>query len=239
MPKDNKPSKRPFDLGKRVLRARPATVGRAYERMFAAYGPQDWWPGDTTEEIIIGAVLTQNTSWKNVEKALRNLRVNGGFGFKKLARLRESELAERIRPAGYYNLKARRLLSVVEFFLGRCDGAFERLAPVSNAKLRDELLATYGVGPETADSILLYAFERRVFVVDAYTIRIGGRHGWFPTDTRYEEARSFFERSFPPETALYNEAHALLVRVGNRHCRPHPICEGCPLNAKGCGRIRL
>ncbi|MCX7046603.1 MAG: endonuclease III domain-containing protein, partial [Candidatus Sumerlaeota bacterium] len=212
------------------LHAKPAVGRRAFERMFAFFGPRHWWPGETREEIIIGAVLTQNTNWKNVEKAIENLKRADALDFHRMAALKPAALAELIRPAGYYNIKAGRLQSVCHYFIQRCGGDLDRLEEVDDATLRSELLATHGVGRETADSILLYALERPVFVIDAYTLRIGARHGWFPEGTKYEEARSFFERSVRRDVALYNEYHALLVAVGNRYCKPKPACAGCPLN---------
>jgi len=160
-----------------------------------------------------------------------------------------SELAELIRPAGYFNVKARRLQSVCRFFVERCGGNLDTLRSIETGALREELLAVHGVGRETADSILLYALDRPVFVIDAYTLRIGARRGWFPEGTTYEAARSFFERSLGASSAqgggasspqalvaLYNEYHALLVRAGNRHCKPRPRCEACPLRPAGpCG----
>lgn len=206
--------------------------------MLNAFGPLRWWPGETREEIIVGAVLTQNTSWRNVEKAIVNLRNANALEFETICELPREELAELIRPSGYFNLKARRLKAVCRYFLERCDGDLDGLGAIETTTLRDELLDVYGVGPETADSILLYALERRVFVIDAYTLRIGRRHGWFPDDTKYEEARAFFERSLDGSVALYNEYHALLVRVGATTCKPTPRCEECPLNHQNCGPIQ-
>lgn len=201
--------------------------------MFEALGPQRWWPADTAEEVIIGAVLTQNTAWKNVEKALTVLKADQACSLRAIAAMPQDDLAERIRSAGYYNIKARRLQAVCRFFEDHCGYDLKRLNKRDTPSLREALLAVNGVGRETADSILLYALDRTVFVIDAYTLRIGARHGWFPPGTGYEEARDLFERSLPADRALFNEYHALLVRVGNRHCRPRPRCEGCPLNRSG------
>ena len=222
--------------GDPALPAKPALCQQAFQRMLDALGPQRWWPAQTREEVIIGAVLTQNTAWTNVEKALKNLRDDDALTLQALAALPPDDLAGRIRPAGYFNLKTRRLQCVARFFMDRCGGDLSALADTPTGDLRDELLAVYGVGRETADSILLYALDRPVFVIDAYTLRIGARHGWFPPETPYEAARSFFERSLAPDVALFNEYHALLVRVGNRYCRPRrPLCEGCPLAWPDCG----
>ena len=218
------------------LRAKPAICRRAFERIFAFFGPRHWWPGETREEIIIGAVLTQNTNWRNVEKAIENLKRADALDFHQMAALAPAALAELIRPAGYYNIKAGRLQSVCRYFIERCKGNLDRLRNVDDTTLRAELLATHGVGRETADSILLYALERPVFVIDAYTLRIGVRHGWFAPETKYEAARSFFERSLRGDVTLYNEYHALLVAVGNRYCKPKPSCAGCPLNTRDWSR---
>ncbi len=218
-----------------LLPGKPALCRRMFDRMLTVLGPQNWWPADTDEEVIIGAVLTQNTAWTNVEKALSNLRASNALTLQAVSRLPPEELARRIQPAGYYNLKARRLQCVARYFLDRCGGDLNALGAVDTAVVREELLAVYGVGPETADSILLYVLRRPVFVIDAYTLRIGARHGLFAPETPYEQARAFFERSLPADRALYNEYHALLVRVGNRHCRPRPRCAGCPLASPDCG----
>jgi len=222
-----------------TLRARPGACRVAFDRMLAAFGPQRWWPAETAEEVIIGAVLTQNTAWKNVEKALRNLRAAGALALREIAGMDTGALAELLRPAGYYNLKARRLQALARYFVGKCAGRLDRLSEVNTLTLREELMSIYGVGHETADSVLLYALSRAIFVIDAYTLRIGARHGWFPQGTKYEEARRFFERSVKPDVSVYNEFHALVVRVGAVYCRPRPICHGCPLNDRGCGGIRL
>jgi endonuclease III related protein len=221
------------------IRSKPEICLCAFERIYAAYGPQHWWPAETDEEVIIGAVLTQNTSWKNVEKALGKLRAAGTLTLTGIATMETVALSELIRSAGYYNLKARRLQALARYFVDRCDGQLERLSSIETSTLREDLIQIYGIGPETADSVLLYALRRPIFVVDAYTLRIGARHGWFPQGTKYEDARSFFERSVPPDVEVYNEFHALLVKIGGIHCKPRPICQGCPLNNKGCGRIRL
>lgn len=204
-----------------------------YRALFNEFGKQHWWPGDTTEEIIIGAVLTQNTNWGNVERAIKNLKVADALSFERLLRLLPNELSTLIRPSGYYNIKEKRLRSVVEYFMKRCGADFKRLQSIPTEQLRDELLSVHGVGRETADSILLYALGRAVFVIDAYTMRIGRRHGFLSDDDRYESARALFERTLERNIPLFNEYHALLVRLGKEFCRPKPLCGNCPLNKDG------
>jgi len=202
-----------------------------YKHLFDAFGPQHWWPGDTTEEIIIGAVLTQNTSWENVRKALDNLKNAGALNLETISKLSTPVLASLIRPSGYYNIKEKRLRAVADFFLSRCGGDFSRLKSLPLEKLRSEILEVYGVGPETADSILLYALDRPVFVVDAYTMRMGRRHGLFDDRADYESVRSLFESSLDRSLTLFNEYHALLVRLGKEFCRKRPGCRNCPLHS--------
>lgn len=211
-----------------------------FERMLKAAGPRQWWPCDRTgpgcgrDEIILGAVLTQNTAWKNVEQALANLRSANLLSLAKIATLDPEDLAPLIRPAGYFNLKARRLHSVAEFFAPGGRERFEELAQWSDEGLRRALLGVWGLGPETVDSILLYALGRLSFVIDAYTLRIGRRHGLFKEKTSYEEARSWFTAHAPADAQVYNEYHALLVWIGNLYCKPTPRCGACPLASREC-----
>ncbi|HDS84471.1 MAG TPA: endonuclease III domain-containing protein [Phycisphaerales bacterium] len=205
------------------------TVTDLYERLYARFGPQRWWPGDGRFEIIVGAILTQNTNWTNVEKAIANLRNAGVLTPKQLVALAPQRLAELIRPAGYFNIKAGRLRHFLEWLFDRFDGDVDSAGNLSTHGLRDELMAVKGIGPETADSICLYAFEKPVFVVDAYTARILGRHGMIWPQAGYEEIREYFESHLPRDVQLYNEFHALLVRLGKTYCKPRPLCSGCPL----------
>jgi endonuclease-3 related protein len=200
-------------------------------RLDRALGPQHWWPARTPFEVMVGAVLTQNTNWKNVERAIDNLRRRGALSLKELLRLKRSTLSALIRPAGYYRLKARRLLSLCRWLDERCAGRLQRLRRVETERLRGELLSVHGVGPETADSILLYALDRPVFVVDAYTRRVLARHGVARGDEPYEVVRASFERALGPRRASvrYNELHAQIVMTAKRWCRTTPACEGCPL----------
>lgn len=200
-----------------------------YNRLYKHFGPQHWWPGQTPLEIMVGAVLTQNTNWKNVEKAIRNLKRASLLDAEKLHTLPVDDLAEQIRPAGYFNVKAKRLKALIEWFCQTCGGDPQQLQDRPADTLREELLAVRGIGPETADSILLYAFQKPVFVVDAYTARIMGRHHLIEPPTDYAEIQALFENALPCETALYNEYHALLVCCGKEFCKPRPLCRGCPL----------
>ena len=197
--------------------------------MFAAYGPQHWWPGDSPFEVMVGAVLVQNTAWKNVEKAIGNLKEEGLLEPHALYGLPVDELETLIRPAGYYRLKARRLRNLLKFVVRRCDGAVEDMFRTGASTLREELLAVNGIGPETADSILLYGGGLPEFVVDAYTYRAFSRHGWIDLDADYHTIKDHFESHLKRDASLYNEYHALLVRLGHLHCRKTPKCEGCPL----------
>jgi endonuclease-3 related protein len=200
-----------------------------YELLLERFGPQHWWPGETQFEIIVGAILTQNTNWTNVEKAIENLKSAQSLTPEKLHDLGMSKLTELIRPAGYYNIKAKRLKSFVGWLFANYGGQLRRLEDVGSEQLRAELLAIKGIGRETADSILLYALGRCVFVVDTYTARIAVRHRLIELGADYEQLRELFESNLPAEPALFNEYHALLVRAGKDYCRPKARCAGCPL----------
>ena len=202
----------------------------AYERLLARFGPQHWWPGDSPFEIMIGAVLVQNTAWRNVERAITNLREAVLIEPRALYELPPEELAELIRPAGYYQVKAKRLRNLLRFLLEQYGGSLEAMFRTDLATLREQLLAVHGIGPETADAILLYAGGLPSFVVDTYTHRILARHGWIGYDAGYHEIKELFESGLPADAELYNEYHALLVRVGKEYCRrAAPRCEECPL----------
>ncbi|HEY2148789.1 MAG TPA: endonuclease III domain-containing protein [Pirellulales bacterium] len=211
------------------LTPRPSSLTRLYDRLYNAFGPQSWWPAETPFEVIVGAVLTQNAAWRNVEQALNNLRTAGVLAPRALYRLPQAELAELIRPSGYYRVKAQRLKNLLDFMFIRYRGSLKRMFATDLATLRVELLGVNGIGPETADSILLYAGNLPTFVVDAYTQRVLKRHGWIDRDADYHAVKRHFESELPAEAAHYNEYHALLVRVGNRHCRKTPNCEACQL----------
>lgn len=208
--------------------------------MLAAAGPLHWWPCDPNgpgcgkDEMIIGAVLTQNTAWVNVERALANLKAEGLINLRKLALMEPEAIAPLIRPAGYYNLKAKRLSAVARFFAPGGEYRFDELAQMDNATVREKVLGVFGVGRETADSIVLYALKRPSFVIDAYTLRIGRRHGIFDASTDYETARAWFTKNVEPSVEIYNEYHALIVWIGKYYCKPTPRCAECPLAAREC-----
>lgn len=202
-----------------------------YHRLLERFGPQHWWPGESRLEIIVGAILTQNTNWRNVEKAIANLKAAGVLDCRRLIAVLPEDLAPLIRPAGYFNVKAKRLKAFFRWLESRFGGDLEAAGELSAEALREELLSISGVGPETADSIILYGFEKPVFVVDAYTARILGRHLLISPPVDYAMIQELFESSLPREAPLYNEYHALLVRLGKEYCRARPICSGCPLEA--------
>jgi endonuclease-3 related protein len=204
---------------------------RAYDRLFDAFGPQHWWPGDSPFEIIVGAVLVQNTSWRNVERAIQNLRDAAVMSPVAMYALPPEELAELIRPAGYYQVKTRRLRNLLQFVLDNFGGSLDEMFTTDLSTLREQLLAVHGIGPETADAILLYAGGLPTFVVDTYTHRVLARHGWIGYEADYHEIKDYFESTLPADAPLYNEYHALLVRVGKDFCRrTAPKCEACPLS---------
>ncbi|MBI2878239.1 MAG: endonuclease III domain-containing protein [Candidatus Rokubacteria bacterium] len=209
-------------------RRRRRLVG-LYQALRDAFGPQHWWPARSAFEVVVGAILTQNTAWANVERAIANLRAAGALSPQALRDLPLPELARLVRPSGYFNIKARRLRAFIAHLWRRHDGDLRRMLRQPADRLRAELLAIPGIGPETADSILLYAAGRPVFVVDAYTRRILARHRLVPPRIDYEALRAFFEGHLPHDPALFNEYHALLVRVGKEFCRARPRCEACPL----------
>jgi endonuclease-3 related protein len=205
-----------------------------YDLLFATLGPSHWWPGDSSLEIMLGAVLTQNTAWANVEKAIQQIKQTGGLSIRLLGEVDEELLAAWIRPAGYYRLKARRLKNLMTYLLKVWDGDLERMAEQPMEDLRRQLLKINGIGPETADSILLYALGLPSFVVDAYTFRILNRHHLIEEDMSYEDLRQYFMERLPSDPALFNEYHALLVRLGKDYCKKQqPRCDLCPLKDVG------
>ena len=206
------------------------TPTEIFKRLFDAFGPQYWWPGESPFEVMVGAVLTQNTNWQNVERAINNLRQADLLEPRALADVPTEELEELIRPAGYFRVKARRLRSLLQLLIKQYDGSPEAMFAAGLSALREELLAVHGIGPETADSILLYAAELPSFVVDAYTHRVFARHGWIGFDADYHELQDYFHGNLPDDVALYNEYHALIVNLGKHYCRKSkPKCEQCPL----------
>lgn len=200
-----------------------------YNRLYEAYGPQNWWPADTPLEVMVGAVLTQNTSWRGAAQAVANLKREGVLGIADLQALDSGKLAELIRPAGYFNVKARRLKNLIGFAAEAFNGDLKAVSRLSTSELREQLLGVHGVGPETADSILLYAFQRPIFVVDAYTRRVMSRHGLIHQAAGYDLLQQLFMEHLAHDASLFNEYHALLVRVGKERCKRKPRCRGCPL----------
>ena len=202
-----------------------------YRCLLRALGPRHWWPAETPFEVMVGAILTQNTAWANVSKAIDNLRGADMLDAHRLAAGSVARLARLIRPSGYFNQKARRLSAFAEWFCDRYAGDVRRMRRRRAHTLRRELLDLNGIGEETADSMLLYALGKPVFVVDAYTRRILSRHGVVGAKAKYCEIQEFFESRLPRDTDLYNEFHALIVALGNSACRKTPRCEECPLRA--------
>ena len=205
-------------------------VYEIYEMLLDHFGPQGWWPGETPLEIMVGAVLTQNTNWTNVSKAIDNLKIENLLSFEKLHGLPIEALAEKIKPAGYFNLKAARLKNLLNFIAREYNGSPEEMFAADMYTLREEILTVKGIGPETADSILLYAGGKPVFVVDAYTHRIFARHNIISEEEEYHEIQEYFSLALPDDVALFNEYHALIVRLGKEFCRKSkPLCVQCPL----------
>ena len=204
-----------------------------YRRLFDRYGPQHWWPAGEPFEVIIGAILTQSAAWTNVEKAILNLKNAGKLSPDAIRRLPEQELAGLIYPCGYYNIKARKLKAFIKWFGEKYDDSLEKLFKNNIERTRRELLDVYGIGEETADSIILYAGNKPVFVIDAYTRRIISRMGLAPHNNTYSDYQQLFMNYLQPDAALFNEYHALLVRLGKETCRTHPSCGNCCLNVAG------
>lgn len=201
-----------------------------YERLWKSYGPQNWWPAKGAFEVIVGAVLTQNTNWKNVERAIKNLKEKNLLSLRAIYETPVSYLEELIRPAGYYRIKAKRLKNLIQFIAENYGFDLDGFLKENHQKLREELISVKGIGPETADSILLYACLKPLFVVDAYTYRVLKRHNMVEDEKTYSELQALFMEHLPEDVALYNEFHALIVKVGKEHCKNTPRCDGCPLN---------
>jgi endonuclease-3 related protein len=204
---------------------------KIFDVLYSTYGPQGWWPGEDQFEIILGAILTQNTAWRNVTLAIANLKAEGILEPSALLEAKPERVKALIAPAGFFNVKYKRLKSVLEYLMGR-NTDFERFCYLPTADLRSELLEINGIGPETADSILLYAFDRPVFVVDAYTRRLFSRlgYGWMGK-APYEEIQKFFMEDLPSDSGLYNEFHALIVAHCKTVCRKKPLCSECSLSS--------
>jgi len=200
-----------------------------YDKLFSFFGPQHWWSGKTPFEVIVGAILTQNTSWINVSKAIDNLKGEKLLSPVALKKVSINKLARLIRPSGYYNQKAKKLKNFVSFLFNRYQGNLKNMFRQDLIKLREELLSVNGIGPETADSILLYASEKPIFVVDAYTKRILSRHKLIGEDYDYHRVQEIFMKNLKPEVKLFNEYHALFVKLGKDICKTKPNCLICPL----------
>ncbi|MDP6634645.1 MAG: endonuclease III domain-containing protein [Phycisphaerae bacterium] len=207
------------------------TLVEMYEAMLARFGHQGWWPGDGPLEVCIGAILTQNTNWKNVEKALNNLRGARAVSISALHQMDHETLAGLIRPAGYYNIKAKRLKNFIAHVYESYGEDIEAFLDRSVSTLQQELMPINGIGRETADSIILYAAERPTFVIDRYTCRIMVRHGLACLEDDYEQVKDMFETSLPEELDLWKDYHAQIVAVGKQYCRPKAKCDGCPLES--------
>lgn len=200
-----------------------------FERLLERYGPQNWWPAETPFEVAVGAILTQATAWRNVERALENLKSRGLLDPLLLSRISEEELSELLRPSGFYREKARRVRAFANFLVERYEGSLEKLFSKSVEEVRAELLSLPGIGEETADSILLYAGGKPVFVVDSYARRIFSRLGVDAAGRSYKDFQAFFMNNLPLDVCIFNEYHALLVRHGKEVCRKNPLCERCCL----------
>lgn len=201
-----------------------------YQKLFISFGRQYWWPGDTPFEIIVGAILTQNTNWGNVEKAIANLKEARCLNPQALYKLSAKRLATLIKPSGFFNVKAKRLKNFMSFLFKEYGGRISNMKREPLKTLRRKILGVNGIGPETADSILLYALNKPIFVVDAYTKRILFRHKLLNKDSDYHHIQEIFMENLKKDVRLFNEYHALLVRVGKNFCKPKPVCRSCPLN---------
>jgi endonuclease III related protein len=207
-------------------------VREYYERLSTVMGPQHWWPAKTQFEIVVGAILTQNTSWSNVEKAIANLRAAKMLRHEAIVNVPMARLARLIRPSGYFRQKAKKLKAFCRFLEVEYRGSLAKMFKTPTAELRKKLLGVFGIGPETADSILLYAGTHPVFVVDAYAKRILHRHGWVHEKTGYDELQRLIQSDMPQEATQYNELHALFVQVGKNWCRGREArCSECPLES--------
>lgn len=217
----------PNGIGKAPVRQKLLDI---HNRLFAAYGPQHWWPAEEPFEIMVGAILTQSTAWRNVEKAIANLKAVGALSPVRLRSLSLYEIAALIHPSGYYNAKARKLKSLAEWLGDSYGDDIARMSAQGTEKLRLQLLSVYGIGPETADSIILYVANQPVFVIDAYTRRIVDRLGLTPGQESYQAYQALFMNNLPEDARMFNEYHALLVQLGKNFCRKQALCSRCCLS---------
>jgi endonuclease-3 related protein len=200
--------------------------------LLESFGKRHWWPGETPLEIMVGAILTQNTAWKNVEKAIANLKLKNLMSIEALYRVSDDVLAEALRPAGFFNIKRKRLKSLVNVLYERFNGSIYNLTNIEHEDLSSLLLGIHGIGPETADSIILYALEKPVFVVDSYTVRFLRNHMGYHGGGDYREVQKFFTDNLPRDVYLFNEFHALIVCLCQQYCKKVPLCQSCPLEAE-------
>jgi endonuclease III related protein len=212
------------------LRAnRKELLQQVYETLLSALGPQSWWPAETPFEVVLGAILAQNTAWSNAAAAIANLGRNGLLSLDSVCGINAPQLEALIRPYGLYRQKAGKILALCRHLATKWNGSLEEFFALDMEPLRAELLSLRGIGPETADSIVLYAAFKPSFVVDTYTWRIFSRHGWVEESISYDDLREFFMEAMDPDVALFQEFHALLVRIGHLYCRKTPLCQQCPL----------
>lgn len=219
----------PGRSGNKVRSNRGELIHKIFNRLLDEFGPQGWWPAETPFEVIVGAILTQNTAWKNVKQCIKTLREGGYLTLEAMQELSVSDLAILVRPSGYYNQKARKLRGFCDHVETEWQGDLEAFLSQEMEPLRRELLTIRGIGPETADSIVLYAAEKPSFVVDTYTYRIFSRHNWVMEGSSYDELRDYFMDALKPDVGFFKELHGLLVRTGHLYCRRKPLCESCPL----------
>lgn len=204
-------------------------IKELYEKLFELFGPQDWWPADTPWEVAVGAILTQNTNWSNVEKAISNLKKQKILSPQKILNCEIRTLEEALKPSGYFRMKSIRLQNLAKWWIENVKNNKPTALKKGIKFLRNSLLSVNGVGRETADSILLYSFDIPIFVVDAYTRRIASRHFQINYNIDYDELQKIFTENLPKEAKLFNEYHALIVRVGKEFCKKHKCSESCPL----------
>lgn len=208
---------------------RTEALREAYRLLESHFGPTGWWPGETPFEIAVGAILTQNTAWTNVERAIANLKAAQTLSPEAILAAANESLHGLLRPAGYFRVKAKRLRAFCTFLVEKHGGEVAPLAGLPRDVLRAELLAVNGIGPETADDIILYACEQPIFVVDAYTRRIAARHGWCKPSASYHDLQALFAGAIPEDLEVYKEYHAFIVYAGKHYCRRTPKCAECPL----------
>jgi len=220
------------------MKSPKALLRKIYNDLYQAFGPRNWWPAESAFEVMIGAILTQNTSWNNVEKAIKNLKKKGVLSPEGIRNISKLKLASLIKPAGYYRVKTDRLKAFVNFLFEEYKGDINRMKLESLVTLREKLLKIHGIGPETADSILLYALEKPIFVVDAYTKRILSRHKLITGKASYNEIQSLFMNNLPKDEKLFNEYHALFVHLGKTLCKKIPKCDICPIIGIEKGKVK-